>query len=110
MAAPVLRVIYANQPIFEGKCIIVQFQKPAHEQLIRAIGILTQNAVDVIGWLNILISKAPLMILNYIHMNQMCTLYLFDPKYVSSKLLKTHLAGALGLATDEQITEYIASL
>ncbi len=97
--------------MFEGgRCILVQFQKPAHGQLIRAIGILTQNAVDVIGWLNVLINKSPVMIPDYIQDGHTCTMYIFDPRHMNGKMLKTHLAGALGLVTDEQVTEYIASL
>ncbi len=112
-AAPVLKVIYSMHPVFAGGSHMeVVFTKPSHEQLIRAVSVLTQNAVDIIGWLNVLINKNPVMIPNYTHKNQVgCTLYIFDPKHINSKMIKEHLAGALGIAaTDEAVAEFVRGL
>jgi hypothetical protein len=109
-SAPIMKVILSMQPILDGKCIQVFTSKDSQIQLIRAIGILTDNAIDIIAWLNILINKSPVMVPNYIHMGSMCTMYLFDPRHINLKMLKIHLAGALGINTDEEVAAFATSL
>jgi len=108
--APVLKVLYSPHQVFAGKCIFAMSQKQSHVRLITSIGSLTLDAIEIISWLSVIVSKTPLIVPNHMHNGVLCTLYIFDLKYVNSKAIETYLMGALELQTKEQVNEFIASL
>ncbi len=79
-AAPVLKILFSQVPCFDNQCILALCNNDNLIRLIRGLGVLSTNALDIIGWLHVLCEKSPMIIQNYVHLHKPCTLFIFDPK------------------------------
>lgn len=118
-APPTLTILFSQVPCFDGRCVLALINKTSHIRLIRGFGALSTNALDVLGWAYVLSEKPPLMVPNYSHQGNACTLYIFDTtvddysKFIDTLmakgLLQTFIDG-VGATSEEDFREFMKSL